>query len=148
LVGIPPVFWPVEAGQDFSIFSSGGNFVQRSKIDWWYTPLGMVLITPVKFGWNPTRSFTSEGRTRFFYFQLWQPFYAAKQTLPVTCTTRHGTDHSCNVWLNSRQKFALWRADKIVQFLDLVAAKLNVTVIYTTRDVTDYPCKVWLKSHY
>jgi hypothetical protein len=53
---IPPVTWPVKAGQDFSIYSSGSHFVQQSRTcQWslWCATLGMVLITPVMFGWNP-----------------------------------------------------------------------------------------------
>jgi hypothetical protein len=39
----------------------------------------------------------------------------------VMCTTRDGTDHSCEVWLKSHQLFDLWRLDKIFQFLALAA---------------------------
>jgi hypothetical protein len=37
--------------------------VQRSGTCWRCAQLGMVLITLVKFGWNPTSSLTCEGRT-------------------------------------------------------------------------------------
>jgi hypothetical protein len=36
-----------------SIYSSGGHFVQRSGTCGRYAQQGMVLITPVKFHWNP-----------------------------------------------------------------------------------------------
>jgi hypothetical protein len=78
LVEIPPVIWPVKAGQKFSIFSSGGHFVQQSRKCQRCAQLWMILITPVKFGWNPTSSLTCEGLTRFLYFNLWPPFCAGK----------------------------------------------------------------------
>jgi hypothetical protein len=103
-IEIPPVAWPVKAGQDFFIYSSDDHFVQRTcrwcvcttrdgtahsckvwlifnqSFDqlrpgmiflflalvafWpWLPQLWMVLITPVKFSWNPTSSLTCEGRT-------------------------------------------------------------------------------------
>jgi hypothetical protein len=54
------VAWPVKAGLDFSIYSSDGHFVQQSGTCPWCAQLGMVLITPVKFGWNPTSSWRAD----------------------------------------------------------------------------------------
>jgi hypothetical protein len=52
----------------FLFFSSGGHFVERSRMCPLCVQLGMVQITPVKFGWNFTSSLTCEGRTRIFLF--------------------------------------------------------------------------------
>jgi hypothetical protein len=47
----------VKARQDFSIYSSEGHFVQQSRTCRYRAQLGMILITPVKFGCNLTSTF-------------------------------------------------------------------------------------------
>jgi hypothetical protein len=47
----------------FSIQSCGGQFVKQSRKCQRYAQLGLILITPEKYRWNPPSSLTCESRT-------------------------------------------------------------------------------------
>jgi hypothetical protein len=82
LVEIPPVAWPMKAGKDFSIYGSEGYFVQRSETCQYCAQLRIILITPVKFGWNLTSSLTCQGRTRFSILSFRDHFVQRSGTCP------------------------------------------------------------------
>jgi hypothetical protein len=86
-----------------------------------YGQLGMVLITPVKYGQSPTSSLTCESLTRFFYLQLWLLFCAAKLSVPATCTTKYCTDHYCEISRNPPSSSTCESWTRFFKFLALVA---------------------------
>ena len=47
----------------------------------------------------------------FYLFLARADILCNEGDMPVTNTTRVGTDHSCEVWLNSRHQFELWMPD-------------------------------------
>ena len=53
----------------FSIFNSGGHFVQRSWMAWAILVEDVPRNNPIKFGWNPPSGYTGDvGWSFFFYF--------------------------------------------------------------------------------
>jgi hypothetical protein len=44
-------------------------------------------------------------------FMVWWSFCAAKRSVPSMCTTRVGTDQTCEVLLKYLQQFDLWKPD-------------------------------------
>jgi hypothetical protein len=102
-------------------FKSGSHFVQRS---WTMPPICTTRndIDRYHFCEVQLKSFYQSDLwklDRIILF-IWWPICAAKRNVPVICTTRDGTDYSCEVISKFQQQFDLWRPYTIFLFITLV----------------------------